>query len=85
MVKTSLNVDTPPKISLERLKMKDEKIKDRTTRLVSSKDKEDLFFLKAYEQLESISPIFFRPTRPKGESDPYLSFTVLFKGEGVQG
>jgi other hect domain ubiquitin protein ligase E3 len=31
-----------------------------------------------------ISPAFLRPFKPKG-TDPYLSFTVTFKGENVMG
>lgn len=85
MVKSSVSIDNTPKIALERLKIREDKNKDRMTRLVSGKDKEDMFFLKAHEQLESTSSILFRPFRPKGAGEPYLSFSVIFRGEAVQG
>ena len=66
MVKSSVSIDNAPKIALERLKIKDDKHKDRVNKLVSAKDKDDLFFLKAHEQLETTSSILFRPFKPKG-------------------
>lgn len=71
-----------PKINLERLKIKDEG--GRSSKLISSKDRDDFLFTKAFEQLEKVSSIHMRPFKPKG-TDPYLSFAVNFKGELVQG
>jgi hypothetical protein len=84
MQKTSvaLEAQDTPKVSLERLKIREEPLVKKP--LISSKDKDDFLFTKAHEQLEKVSSIFLRPFKPKG-TEPYLSFGVSFKGEMVQG
>lgn len=68
--------DEVPKITLERLKIRDEKTR---TGLVTIKEKEEHLFTKAHDQFLRVSPAFLRPFKPKG-TEPYLSFTVNFKG-----
>lgn len=65
--------------------MKEEKTKDKVTGLITQKERDEFFFTKAQEQLENTSPILLRPFKPKGAGEPYLSFTVIFRGEAVQG
>lgn len=83
MQKTSVarENDEIPKIYLERLKTRDERVREG---LVTIKEKEDHLFTKSHDQFLKISPAFLRPFKPKG-ADPYLSFTVTFKGELVMG
>ena len=51
---------------------------------MTPKEKEDHLFTKAHDQFQKISPAYLRPFKPKG-TDPYVSFTVTFKGENVMG
>lgn len=70
-----------PRVELERLKARELRTKEG---LVTAKEKEDHLFTKAHSQFLKIPPAFLRPFKPKG-TDPYLSFTVTFKGENVMG
>jgi hypothetical protein len=70
-----------PKIYVERLKVREERGKDRP---VSVKEKEDFLFTKAHEQFSKVSPAMLRPFKPKG-TDPYLSFSITFRGEMAMG
>jgi other hect domain ubiquitin protein ligase E3 len=83
MQKTSVGRenDEVPKVELERLKARELRTKEG---LVTAKEKEDHLFTKAHSQFIKIPPAFLRPFKPKG-ADPYLSFTVNFKGENVMG
>lgn len=78
MQKTSVSRenDEVPKVFLERLKVRDERAR---IGLITAKEKEEHLFTKAHDQFLKISPAFLRPFKPKG-ADPYLSFTVTFKG-----
>ena len=78
MQKTSVNRENNevPNITLERMKIREEK--DRPA-IVTPKEKEDYLFTKSHEQFLKKSPAFLRPFKPKG-TDPYVSFTVTFKG-----
>lgn len=73
--------DEVPRITLERLRYRDERLR---LGLITAKEKEDHLFTKAHDQFLRVSPAFLRPFKPKG-TDPYLSFTVNFKGENVMG
>lgn len=73
--------DEVPRVELERLKAREQRIKEG---LVTAKEKEDHLFTKAHSQFLKIPAAFLRPFKPKG-TDPYLSFTVNFKGENVMG
>ena len=78
MQKTSVSRenDDVPKVILERLKLRDERPR---VGIVTLKEKEDHLFTKAHDQFLKISPAYLRPFKPKG-TDPYVSFTVTFKG-----
>lgn len=52
--------------------------------IITLKDKEDFLITKSHEQFQKKSSAFLRPFKPKG-TDPYVSFTVTFKGENVMG
>ena len=83
MQKTSVSRenDDVPKITLERLRAKEERAKSK---IVTPKDKEEHLFTKAHDQFLKVSSAFLRPFKPKG-TDPYVAFTVNFKGENVMG
>ena len=83
MQKTSVSRenDEVPKISLERLKSKEERGKGG---MITTKEKDEHLFTKAHDQFVKISPALLRPFKPKG-TDPYVAFTVNFKGENVMG
>jgi hypothetical protein len=63
------------------LRTKEERLKPT---LVTAKEKEEHLFTKSHDQFQKVSPAFLRPFKPKG-TDPYLSFTVNFRGENVMG
>ena len=68
---TSVMRESPPKITLERLKL-------------TESNKKLVNFSKAFEQLKDVNPALLRPPKPQG-ADPFISFEVIFKGELVVG
>ena len=63
------------------MKVREERVK---IGLITAREKDEHLFTKSHDQFLKVSPALFRPFKPKG-TDPYLSFTVNFKGENVMG
>ena len=64
------------------MRIKDEKFK--TNKPITLKEKDDFLFTKSHEQFNKVSPAMLRPFKPKG-TDPYLSFSITFRGENAMG